>query len=257
MAIANRTDTILSAGFTQTQLIAAIKTAFANAGKTTTYDEYTSGTNQILVYEFTYDASKTYGKCYLWIQVTNAFVCSQQLFLAWNTTTKAGSNGSSAVTFTAFLNTAQVRLIALDGGTEYTFVHLSQGTNYAPVGVLFPANKRDDWDVNAYGYGFIANVSTCATWRSISINPYGNTLYDALPIGNSRLANAGSVFNQRDLLAGLILLTQSNQGYACKTSDDIGAACATGSIFLDTITDGTKQYIIFGAGAGIFAVRTS
>lgn len=251
-----RTDTNLSATITQTSLVDAIKTAFTNAGFSTPIDDYTSGSDRILVYSLVVDASKNYGTTFLRIRITSALVCNQQLFTGWNTSTKTGTNGGTEVSYTTLAAGLPITLVALNSG-EVRLVLLLQSGVLVPLGMFVPTNRMSWYDLNSWSYGFIASTNTFSTWRSANLTPYNDTSFDILPLANSRMSSANSQTGRRDVLSGLIGLSQSNQGYAFKTSDDLACISANGSNRLDiaAISGSTEQYLILGTVAGSLGIR--
>ena len=258
MAIATRTDTFLAPTITQQTLYDAIKAAFINAGFSAPYDEYVSGTDKIVVYAIALDAAKTYGTSYLRIRLTNTFIVGQQLYSTWNFATHAGTNGSSEVTYTAFTTNAQINFTALNGSNEYRLSLLSQGTNFINLGFVAPINKPAWWDLNAWNYCFLFANNTFALFRSTLLNPYANSDHDSF-LNTSRLSTANNQTNRRDLLPGIIFLTQTNQGISGRSSDDLVMLAGAGTTRYDVvqIPNDTKQYLVLNPAAGGLAARVA
>ncbi|MBD2495007.1 hypothetical protein [Nostoc sp. FACHB-280] len=258
MVIAARTTTNLAATITQTNLVAAIKTAMINAGFSTLYDDYTS-TNRILVYEVVNDTSKTYGKNYFVISISSALVVATQIFSTWNATTHTGTGGSAVTTFSAFATGSSISFTAFSAGDELKLVIAVQGSVVVMIGSLIPAIRPSWWDLNLWNWGFYPTATTLSTWKSTSINPYSNENYQFLILTSTFLATANPQTNKRDVITGLLLASSSNTGIAGKTSDDIACVCASGSSRYDTIQpNGTTQiFTILNNASGGFAVRTT
>ncbi|MCC5629083.1 hypothetical protein LC613_13765 [Nostoc sphaeroides CHAB 2801] len=258
MAISTKITTSLVPTITQSLLFAAIKAAMTNAGFASTYDDYTSGTDLIVVYELVVDGSKTFGKVYLRIRLTTALVVAQQIFTAWNTTAKTGTNGSTEATYTALGAATTITFTAFNS-TEFRLVVLTQGTALIPLGLVVPENKQPFWDLNSWAYGFFFTTASMAVLRGVisTNNPYANSDFDVSLVGNSRLTNINSQTGQPDLIKGLILLSQSNQGVGASFSEDIGiGAFSTQTRFTDAIPPGTSQiYAIIQNLAGGIAIR--
>lgn len=256
MAIATRTDSFVAPTWTQATLFDGIKAAFSNAGYATTFDDYTSGTDRIVVYAIALDATKTYGTTYLRIRLTNTFTIGQQLYSTWNTATKTGLNPSAEITYTAPIATTQVSFTALNGAAEFKLVMLSQGTNAIALGFVSPANRPAWWDLNAWNYCFVAIANTFTTFRSTNLNPYNNTESDS-SLNQTRMGIANSQTNRRDLLPGVIFYSQTNQGISGRSSDDLVMLAGTGTTRYDTIQipNDTKQYLLLNPASGGLAVR--
>ncbi len=257
MPVATRTDSTLTATITQTSLVNALITAFTNAGYSTAFDNYTSGTDRILVYRFDVDSSKTFGSNFLRIRVTTALVINVAIGTAFNTSTKALTNASTEVIFTALSATVNINFTSLNAGNEARLVLITQGTAFIPLGVIIPANRPIWWNLDSWNYGFIFTSSAMSVIRSSSISPYSNSDYDIF--SSNRLSAINIQTNRRDVLTGLILLTQSNAGVAGKTSDDLGIAAATGSARFDTLSfpDNTQQFLLVNTGTSGFSVRVA
>ncbi|BAY89656.1 MULTISPECIES: hypothetical protein [unclassified Tolypothrix] len=258
MAIATRTDSSLSATVTQTTLVNALKTAFTNAGYSSPISDYTSGTDRILVYQWDVDNTKVQGINYLRVRISNTLIIYQQLYTTWNTGTNTGTNSSSEVTYTTLAATNTIGFVSLNGSTEYKLVLITQGTTFIPLGLLVPANKPDWWDLNNWSYGFIFLTSTMQTLRTSNANPYSNTDFDYLT-NTTRIANVNGQTNRRDIFSGLVLLSQSNQGSAGRTSDDVGQYCGNGSARYDTapVFGTSQQYLVVVNAASGIIIRTA
>ncbi|WP_414573361.1 hypothetical protein [Nostoc sp. CCY 9925] len=257
MAVATRTITTLSAPFTQAQLSTALQTAFTNAGFSSLFDSYTSGTDLILVYEFVVDASKTFGKTYLRVRISNTFIIYQQLYATWNTVSKTGTGSSSEVTYSTLLNNVNVTFNALNATSETRLILVTQGTTFLPLGMIVPTTMRNSWNLNSYTNGYIFTSNMMTVLRSSGQTQYSSADNDIALSGSSRLGTANVVDNERDVLSGLILLNQSNTGFAGKTSDDIAVISASGSTRYDVIlrTGTSQQYLLINNGSGGLAVR--
>lgn len=260
MAIATRTNTSLAAPFTQAQLSTALQAAFVSAGFSGTFDNFTSGTDLILVYAFVVDNTKTFGTSYLRIRITNTFVINQQIFSSWNAVTHTGgATPSTEVIFTALSPSTNVSFNAFSSVGEANLLIVTQGANSIPLGIIAPVTRRASWDLNNWNWGFIFISSTMAVLRSTNLNQYTNPDNDIALAGNVRMGTANIQDLQRDVLTGLILLNQSNQGFCGKTSDDFGIASGNGSTRYDTFfKSGTsQQYTLLISGSGMPVVRTA
>ncbi|ARV60627.1 hypothetical protein BZZ01_20235 [Nostocales cyanobacterium HT-58-2] len=256
MAIATRTDSTLSANFTQSTFVDALKQAFLNAGFSNPIDDYTGGTDRILVYSQTVDNTKTYGTNYLRIRITSGLVIYQQLLTAWNTSNHSGSNASAEYAYNSnTLNTnSPVSFTSINGGNEYKFVTISNSYFWI-LGLLTPEKRPSWWDLNSFSYGFIPiDYSYNSQWRSSNMNPYGNANYNS-NIGAGNMANANPTTNKRDIITGILLYTQSNYGIGAKTSDDIVVCCANGIARNEVIAVGNNQYLVLQPITGGLGVR--
>jgi len=93
--------------------------------------------------------------------------------------------------------------------------------------------------------------------RSSTLTQYISNDNDIALAGSARLGTANAQDSERDILTGLLLLNQSNSGFAGKTSDDIAIVAANGSTRYDIILkNGTsQQYLLVNPGNGGMAIR--
>jgi hypothetical protein len=256
MAIATRYDSQLVPTITQATLISALLNAFTDAGYSAQTANFTSGTDRILVYEFPIDTSKTFGTNFIRIRITSTLQVFQQIFTAWNTVNNTGSNGSTEINLGTLVTNVQVNFCALNGAAEYKLVLLTQGTLFIPLGILAPQNRPTWWDLNSWSWGFIATTASMNVWRSSLLNPYNNAEFDTF-LNSSRMSNPNPQTNRRELLTGLMLLTQSNTGVAGRTSDDLASASASGSGRYDVLAlfGSNQKYLLLVNVAGGLAIR--
>ena len=256
MVVATKTDSSLPATITQTSFVNALKTAFTNAGYTSIFDDYTNSTDRILVYAQVVDAAKTYGTVYLRVRITSALLIYQQIYSTWNATAHTGTGNSAEVLMVTLVTNIAVSFVSLNIGIEGALVSISQGTLYAPLGVIVPVNRPTWWDLNSWNYGFIFTTNSTNILRGTTINPYTNNDYDTF-LNNTRLGTPNTTFNGRDILLGIALLTQSNTGVACRTSDDFGFGSCSGNARYDLlpVQGTTQQYLVVNNVAGGLVIR--
>lgn len=254
--VATRTDTTLGTNFTQATLFAAIKTAMANAGFSAPIDDYTSGTDRIVIYAFITDATKVYGTTYYRIRVASSLIIYSSLYQNWNTGTHNGANPSNEYSFLALSTNVAVNFTALNGGSEYKFLFITQGTILVPLGVISPAIKPNWWNLNSWNYAFIWANGALSGFGSTALNPYGNVAYSPI-INTALMANANPQTNVSDILTGIVILTNTNRGIAGKTSEELGSACAAASSRYNTIaTDNINEnFLIINPVAGGLVIK--
>jgi hypothetical protein len=257
MAVATRTITSLVAPFTQTQLSTALQAAFINAGFSSIFDSYTSGTDLILVYAFVVDGTKTFGTSYLRVRITNTFIINQALYSTWNATAHTGTNASTEAVYLTLLSTASVTFNAFNASGEVRLVLVTQGTLFLPLGMICPVTRRGSWDLSNWNWGFIFIATTMLSLRSTGLNQYSNAENDIVLAGSARLATANVQDNERDLITGIVLLNQSNTGFPGRTSDDLAIVSSSGSTRYDTFTKAgtSQQFLLINPGSGGLALR--
>lgn len=256
MVVATRIDSSLAATINQTSFVNALKTAFTNAGHTSIFDDYTSGTDRILVYAHIVDSSKVYGTLYLRIRITSSLVIYQQVYATWNATAHTGTGNSTEVLMLTLSTNVTVSFISLDIGTEGRLILISQGALYTPLGVIAPANRPTWWNLDSWNYGFIFTSNNANILRGTTVNPYSNNDYDTF-LNNSRLGTPNNIFNGRDILTGIVLLSQSSTGVACRTSEDFGIGACNGNARYDLlpVLGTTQQYLVVNNVSGGLIIR--
>lgn len=257
MAISNRTTTSLAAPITQASLTAALQTAFTNAGFDAPIHNYTSGTDQILVYKVTLDATKTYGSIYLRLRISNTLILYQQLYSNWDTVNKTGSDGSSEVTYITLSNSINISFNSFNGGSEVKQVVVTQNSLFAPLGLIFPENRPSRWDLNSYPYGFIWTSINPSTLRCTSRNMYTNSDFVTY-LNDSNLSGASPGGDGNDLIRGIILKSLANNGVGCQSSSNLGYGCnANLSRFVTIPVTGTTQiWTVINNVAGGLLIQT-
>jgi hypothetical protein len=255
--VATRLNSTLGTNFTQATLVTALKAAMLDAGFSAPVDEYTFGTDKVIVYSFIVDSSQTFGTTYYRIRVSSAFIIFHSLYATWNTTSHTGLNPSPEYSFNALVTTNTINFTALNGGGEYKFLFITQNSAIVPLGVIAPANKPNWWNLNNWNYGFIWTSVNLNILASTAINPYNASTYNLI-INNSTMVSANPQTGATDVLTGLILLTASNKGIAGKTSEDLGSACIFSTSRYNTIPSDTvnQNFLIINPVAGGLVIKT-
>lgn len=256
MAIATRIDSFIAPTITQINLYNAIKQAFSDAGYPAPVSDFTSGTDRVLTYAVVLDASKVYGTSFIRVRITSGLVVAQQIFATWNISNNTGTGASTELTYTAFAINAQVNFVALNANPEFRLIAVFQGGIYFFLGFISPTNRPNWWNLDAWSYCFLPTGTNFALLRGTTFNPYGNTENDT-SLNAGRMVVANTQTNRRDILPGVILFTQSNQGISGRTSDDLVMVAANGTTRFDImqIPGDTKQYLLLNPATGGLAVR--
>lgn len=257
MAIFTRIDTSVAPSVSQLNVYDGIKVAFANAGYSAPIDDYISGTDRILVYQITIDATKVYGSAFLKIRVSSTRVIGQQILTNWNVSTHAGLNANTESVYTALTSTNQVNFTALNGGVECKIVIVQQGAVAIFLGYISPENRPSWWNLDSFVYIFHPSSSALSTWKGVNFTPVGDVDL-ACSLGVAFMADANSQTNRRDILPGIIFYSRGNQGIVGKSSDDLAMVAASGTTRFDTlqIPNDTKEYLLIAPFSGGLAVRT-
>jgi hypothetical protein len=116
--------------WTAAQLAQLFEDAFIDAGLMTAwYDNFLSGSVENRVLEVTYDASKTYGKCYYWFQFTTTFA-GVSVASGWDAATGVPT-GTQYLDFYATTTNATTNHYSIAGtlaaGTQVSLVRYTSG----------------------------------------------------------------------------------------------------------------------------------
>jgi hypothetical protein len=116
--------------WTAAQLAQLFEDAFIDAGLMTAwYDSFLSGSVENRVLEVTYDASKTYGKCYYWFQFTTTFA-GVSVASGWNAATGVPT-GTQYLDFFATTTNATTNHYSIAGtlisSTQVSLVRYTSG----------------------------------------------------------------------------------------------------------------------------------
>jgi hypothetical protein len=255
MAIATRVETLLLPTWTRDNLFDALKTAFINAGFSAHYDDYVSGTDRYLVYEYVNDAVATYGKTYHAYRVLSNLNNNQAVASSHNLTTKAWTDSTSGALAGAANSSQSLILNAFNLGSEGRLVCLSQTGYFQILGLLTPANRPSWWNLGAYPYGFF--FENPSSLRGTSRSPFANATYTGF-LGNSALGVTNRNTGKPDIFKTMHLLNGSNEGVACWTSGDIGFGAFSGQTRYAEIIDSEENTIwtIVNNVAGGLCLRT-
>jgi hypothetical protein len=119
-----------AATWTAAQLAQLFEDAFIDAGLMTSwFDSFLSGSVENRVLEVTYDASKTYGKCYYWFQFTTTFA-GVSVASGWNAATDVPT-GTQYLDFFATTTNATTNHYSIAGAliasTQVSLVRYTSG----------------------------------------------------------------------------------------------------------------------------------
>lgn len=259
MPIATRTDSALAPTLAQASLVSALKTALTAAGLSTLVDDYTSGSDRIIVYQIIQDASKVFGTSYLRVRITSTLTVATQILSGWTVATHSGSNASTELSFATFSTSVGISFYALNASPELNLVMIAQGATHVAVGVLSPYYRPSWWDLNSYSYAFIPTSNSLTGWRAPNSNPYTSNDY-ASSLGNASLNSPSRVTNRRSVGMGVILFAPSFEGDTGRTSDEIATCAAVGLSRYDLLQvpgSPNRDYLILNNAAGGIGVRVA
>lgn len=242
MATATITTTILSGVLLSAGIANALRDAFLSIGFTT-FDSYLASNveHRIMSYQF---SNSTKGTAYLQISIAAGGGITYQLFDGWNTTTKAGTNGTGSQAIATLVSGNNAITFHSVSHPEFRGVVVEQTTTQGVIGLLRPkATVPTWWNENSYLYCFLTKYnSTSGSSRfSATTTPFGvvtdhEYLQSAkMQDGNNQNSNARSMFP-------LIILSNAVGGLI-NSCDDV-VVCASNTLRpLDTLTvSGSEIY---------------
>jgi hypothetical protein len=253
------TNSNLLPTITQANLTTAIKNALAAANFPTLFDEVSGNPNQ-LIYEITLNNTATFGKAYLEIEISNDLKVRQRLHTAWDPVTDTGVNSGPWGEQVQFNNSTEITFRGFEKSDECRIVGIRQSNTIQFLGYLYPANKPTWWNENSSLYCFIPAANTFITWNgaAASNSPYGNSGYTS-SLGRAQMATANPITSKRDVVTGILLYANSNQGACGRTSDSLVMVSGSGLGIYDIIqvTPNTEEYTLLVPAAGGLALRTA
>lgn len=252
---ATRTTTTLSAPISQSNLCTALQSVFSTAGLGNPIDDFTSGTDRILIFAKT-TGTGTFGTIYLRLRITSGLRVFQQLFTTWNSSTNSGTRPISEHEYDTLSSDIDIKFDIFNREPEYWLILVSQSSKFLPLGMVAPSIKRSNFSFNSFAWGFIFTSKNMTNVRG-SPGYYSSDNYELSLAGSGRLSNADPIDNERDVITGIMLLSQSNQGIAGKFSDDLAVIAAAGTSRYDNvlISGTSEQYLIIAPGPGGIGVR--
>lgn len=258
MSISARLTISILPPITQSNLVTALQTAFTNAGFPSPLQTFTSGTDQIIIYRIVLDSTKTYGSIFLRLRITSALAIFQQVFSGWDTNTRTGTDGSSEVSYGTLSSSVAVGFNSFNDGNETRQIILTQNALFFPLGLIFPENRPSRWDLNSYPYGFIWSNTSANTLRGTTRNQYNNSDFSTY-LNDSNLSGASPTGDGNDIVRGIILKSNSNNGVACQSSNNLGYGAAANLTRFTTIpVAGTTQaWTVINNVAGGLLIQTS
>jgi len=253
------TNSNLLPTITQANLTTAIKNALAAANFPTLFDEV-SGNPHRLIYEIVLNNTATFGKAYLEIEITNDLKVQQRLHTNWDPIANTGVNSGPWGVQVEFNNSTEITFRGFEKSDESRLVGIRQSNIVHFLGYLRPANKPTWWNENSSLYCFIPAANNFITWHGAdaSNSPYGNATYTS-SLGRAQMASSNPITSKRDVVTGILLYANSNQGACGRTSDDLVMVSGSGLGIYDLIqvTANVEEYTLLNPAAGGLALRTT
>ena len=254
------TDSNLLPPINRTHLTVAIKNALATAGFPVLFDEVnTHGTDRV-VYEIPFNPTATYGKAYLEIEIDYVLNVRQRLHLDWNRVNNTGWGSGPWGPQVQFGFNSEITFRGFEKSDECRLVGIRQTNRIQFLGYLRPVNKPIWWNENSSLYCFIPGANNFITWygASSSNSPYGNSMYTS-SLGRPQMANPNPITSKRDVVTGILMYSNTDQGVCGRTSDDLAMVSGSGLGIYDVIqvVPQEEEYTIVHPAAGGLALRTA
>lgn len=253
------TNSNLLPTITQANLTTAIKNALAAANFPTLFDEIVGSPN-ILIYEITLNGSATFGKAYLEIEISATRVVRQRLHTNWDPIANTGVNSGAYGPSITFNDGTEITFRGFERSSEARILGIRQSSTIQFLGYIYPTNKPTWWNENSSLYAFIPAKNTFLTLNGAAAgnSPYGNGVYTT-SLGRAQMASSNPVTSKRDVVTGILLYSNANQGAAGRTSDNLVMVAGSGLGIYDLIqvTAGVEEYTILTPAAGGLALRTT
>jgi len=242
----------------KTGLTVAIKNALAAAGFPVLFDEVNSTTTDRVIYEIPFNNTANFGKAYLEIEIDYTLRVRQRLHLDWDRVNNTGWGSGSWGPQVQFNFNNEITFRGFEKSDECRLVGIRQSNTVQFLGYLRPTNKPVWWNENNFLYCFIPGSNNFITWNGAATSPYGNATYTS-NLGRAQMATANPITSKRDVVTGILLYSNSNQGACGRTSDDLVMVSGSGLGFYDVIevTPGEEEYTIIHPAAGGLALRTA
>ncbi len=242
----------------KTNLTVAIKNALAAAGFPVLFDEVSTNTTDRVIYEIALNNAANFGKAYLEIEINYILQVRQRLHTDWDRVNNTGWGSGPWGPQVQFNFNTEITFRGFEKSDECRLVGIRQSSTTQFLGYLRPINKPIWWNENNYLYGFIPGANNLIAWNGAGNSPYGNATYTS-SLGRAQMATANPITSKRDVVTGILLYSNSNQGACGRTSDDLVMVSGSGLGFYDIIQviPGQEEYTVLVPAAGGLALRTT
>lgn len=241
---------------TQVTLLSGLREAMIATGFPATLKQYSSGTDQFVVWQLVSDATKTYGTAFYRLRVTSGLAVTHAIGATWTDATNTLGNPSSELHSVTYSGSTPIKCLGFSTN-EYKFLLVTQGATQQLLGYFRPPDAPS-FDENSFPRIFIPSNQDLTTCSCTGLSPYGSTLTFTTSLGNSFMASPDSFLQQRSQALGFFLYGPSNTGIIARSSDDLGMGATSGLSRGDTLvdaTDNTKQYFVNRGVAGGLLIR--
>ncbi len=251
------TPTSVPAPLTQSSLINGLRDALIAAGFPAILKQYTSGTDQFVVWELLFDNSKSYGKAYYRLKVTPALVVTHAIGVNFTDASNVLNSPSAESHNVTYLNNVPIDFAGFRT-SEYLFLYCNQGALQQLLGYFRPP-ICPAFDESSFPKTFISTNADFGQVTCTALSPYGSTLTFGTSLGSSQYGGADLFLNRRNQKTRIDLNAPSNAGAMAQSSDDLAMGCCTGmtrgDIFEITGSNPVERFTVIRPGAGALLIK--
>lgn len=256
MPIATRTfPADIPGPITQNSLMAGFRDALNGVFGNNALKTYTSGTDQLAVWEIVSNTS-TYGRAYYSLRVTAGLVATQAIAASWTDATNTLGNPGTYSHSTTWLANAAISMLGFST-PEYKFLMAFQGSRQQLLGVFRPPDAPA-FNEASYPRLFTPGDSFLNSLVPSGLSPYTATSFTT-SMGLVNLGTADVFTQQRSMVRGMFVYGATNSGIIARSSDDIasiaGAGLSRGDIFEIAGTNPLERFFVMQGGSGVAALR--
>lgn len=240
---------------TQTTLLSGLREALIATGFPAPLKQYSSGTDQFVVWQLANDPTKTYGTAYYRLRVTSGLAVTHTIGATWTDASNTLGNASGEQHSISYSSSTPIKLLGF-ATNEYKFLLVTQGNTQQLLGYFRPP-EAPGFDESSFPKLFIPTNQDLTTCACTGLTPYGTTVFST-SLGLSQMASPDSFLQQRSQALGFFIYGPTNTGLIARTSDDLGMGATSGLARGDTLVDAadnTKQYFVNRGVAGGLLIR--
>jgi hypothetical protein len=247
----------IPATITQANLFAGLRDALSGVFGTPPLKSFTSGTDQMAVWQIVNDATKTFGSAFYRLRVTTALAVSQLVGSGFTDATNTVGNPSADAHPVTYVGGIAIRMRGFST-PEYKFLSIIQGTSQQLLGGFRPP-EAPAYEESGFPRFFIGQNADFTNIVGSTLTPYVSALTTSL--GNTNMANADNYLQVRSLSQGFFIWGPNNSGIIASSSEDLSSGCCFGLSWDNTFnvpgTNPAETYFVHRGTAGALMFRLS
>ena len=242
----------------QNEYLTVLKAAMIHAGFSVPIERI-DGTNVFLTYELDLNlpVEQDYAPIALEIKIEANLYASQRILSNWVADTASFTSASTysdreqinkSDTIICSCNHPELQLVTIHSAAEVKSI----------FGIFKPANRPAWWDEITFPYLFIPKDHDFAVFLGFDggLSPFANDDYICASYSDMQYANPQT--GKVDLLAGILLFDNSNQGIAGSSSQELCRVCSSdlkpGNLLVETLGN---QFYLLKSGTSGFAIKSN